>query len=71
MLKFIGLLFTGISVALLFFIFWLAPVVNESQDIVEAKGFFVAALILGITTLTISAFIWWIVFNPKWFLSQD
>jgi len=65
------MLFTGISLALLFFIYWLAPVVNESKDILEAKGFFTAAVILGITTITISAFIWWIVFNPKWFITQD
>ena len=70
-LKLIGMLFTVISFALLFFIYWLAPVLNDSPDAMEAKGFFTAALILGVTTLTISAFIWWIVFNPKWFVSQE
>lgn len=70
-LKLIGMLFTVISFGLLFFIYWLAPVLNEATDALEAKGFFTAALILGITTFTISAFIWWIVFNPKWFLSQE
>ncbi|MBL0341612.1 MAG: hypothetical protein IPP71_12120 [Bacteroidetes bacterium] len=70
-LKLIGVLFTLISIALIALILWISPALFDAAQNTEFNGFFTSALILAFTTFTISIFIWWIVFNNKFFVVKD
>ncbi len=66
-LKFIGILFSLVSVLLILAILYMFPLLNETHLNNDLKLFFTSATILLVTTATISVFIWWIVFNKRWF----